>query len=654
MMKPIFNRAPLTPNQLTELPLGSIQPEGWLRDQLRVQAEGLTARLHDVWPDVGDGCAWLGGDGDGWERAPYYLDGLIPLAWALDDAEMKALAQRYVEWILGSQQPNGWFGPEKNRDHWPLMVAMKALKQYFTATGDKRVLVLMDNFFKYQYRNLDGHPLKDWAVARGGENMLLALWLYNLTGQPYLLELCKKLRAQTLDWPNFFHTFPIIQSMARVQPWKRVQEALNDPEEAQLEGTERPYFRTLYHSSHVVNVAMGLKTPGVISMFKSGFKEQGGFKFGWSRLMKNHGVANGMFTGDEHLSGASPTQGTETCAVVETMFSLETLIGVGEFDVQLADVLEKLAFNALPAAFTPDMSGHQYVQQANQVLVSEADRPWYNNGPQANLYGFEPNFGCCTANYHQGFPKFANSLWYATNDDGLAAVSYAPCTVLTRAGGVPVRLRVSGNYPFGQSVSIELTMKGQAEFPIYLRVPGWAQQAMIHLPDGEIMQVHAGTLTPVMRKWISGDVIRLELPMEPRITRWYHQSAAVELGPLVMALQPEEKWTALREGPGGVKDWQVEPVSPWNYAILHDEPMKAVFEPENIAPFGQGKPAVSVLVKAARVPEWGMNGGNCATTPIMPKVNAERVETIRLVPYGDTGLRVTQFPVADVAQPEET
>ena len=98
----------------------------------------------------------------------------------------------------------------------------------------------------------------------------------------------------------------------------------------------------------------------------------------------------------------------------------------------------------------------------------------------------------------------------------------------------------------------------------------------------------------------------------------------------------------------------MEPVSPWNYASLHDEPMKAVFEPENIAPFGQGKPAVSVLVKAARVPEWGMNGGNCATTPIMPKVNAERVETIRLVPYGDTGLRVTQFPVADVAQPEET
>ena len=649
MMKPIFNRAPLTPNQLTELPLGSIAPEGWLKAQLRTQADGLSARLHEVWPDVGENCAWLGGEGDGWERAPYYLDGLIPLAWALDDEDMKATCMKYIEWILSSQQENGWFGPAKNDDHWPLMIAMKALKQYFTATGDKRVLVLMNNFFKYQYRNLDNHPLRDWAVARGGENMLLALWLYNITGQAYLLELCKKLRAQTLDWSNFFHTFPIIQSMARVQPWKRIQEALNAPEEEPLQGTDRPYFRTLYHSSHVVNVAMGLKTPGVISMFKSGFKEQGGFKFGWPKLMKNHGVAYGMFTGDEHLSGASPTQGTETCAVVEAMYSLETLIGIGEYDPQLADILEKLAFNALPAAFTPDWSAHQYDQQANQVLVSDTDRPWYNNGSDANVYGFDPNYGCCTANYHQGLPKFANALWYATNDDGLAAVSYAPCTITTRAGGVPVRVKVSGEYPFSQSVAINLTMKAPTEFPIYLRIPAWAKNAMIHLPDGEIMQVHAGTVTPVCRKWISGDTIRLELPMEARISRWYHQSAAVEVGPLLMAWQPEEKWTEIGEK-CTVKSWQVEAVGPWNYALVNDEPMKVVFEPENTGAFGQGAPAVSVLAKAAIVPEWGMNGANAAVTPIAPAVKKENVETIKLVPYGGTGLRISQFPVANVAE----
>ena len=123
-MKPMFNRAPLTQNTLAPLPLGSIRPEGWLGDQLRVQADNLTGPLHDQWPDVGDDCAWLGGSGDGWERAPYYLDGLVALAWTLEDEKLRALALRYIEWILASQREDGWFGPEKNEDYWPLMVAL--------------------------------------------------------------------------------------------------------------------------------------------------------------------------------------------------------------------------------------------------------------------------------------------------------------------------------------------------------------------------------------------------------------------------------------------------------------------------------------------------------------------------------------------------
>ena len=647
-MKPIFNRAPLTPNTLAPLPLGSIRPEGWLADQLRTQAEGFTGNLDEQWPDVGENCAWLGGDGDGWERAPYYLDGLVPLAWALEDEKLQGVCMKYIEWILGSQREDGWFGPENNNDHWPRMVAIKALMQYFTASNDKRVLVLMDKFFKYQYRNLDTHPLVNWAVARGGENMQAALWLYNITGQKYLLDLCFKLRGQTLDWTNFFHTFPITQPMSKSLRWERLTEALEEEKDEPLEGLQRPYFRTQYHLSHVVNVAMGLKTPGIINMFKSGFKEQTGFKVGWEKLMKHHGVAYGMFTGDEHLSGSNPTQGTELCAVAELMYSIESLLSAGDFGPELPDILEKLAFNALPAAFTPDMSAHQYDQQANQVKVSDEKRPWYNNHTDSNVYGFEPNFGCCTANYHQAWPKFVASLWYATNDNGLSAISYAPCTVRARLAGVPVRLKVSGQYPFGQTVSVEVSVKNPTEFPLYLRIPSWARQPMIYLPDGEIMQVRAGETACVRRRWRSGDVVKLEFPTQPRLTRWYHQSAAVEMGPLLMAFQPEEKWTKLAERPG-CADWQVEAMSDWNWALVRDEPMKGVLEPEKATAFGKGEPAAKVLVKAAKV-EWPMEGGNCASVPILPAIAADSAETIELVPYGGTGLRISQFPQGVVTE----
>ena len=265
--------------------------------------------------------------------------------------------------------------------------------------------------------------------------------------------------------------------------------------------------------------------------------------------MKHHGVASGVFTCDEHLNGASPTQGTETCTVVELMYSIETLIGLGDYGAELPDILERAAYDAAAGGNgPPDMSGHQYDQQANQ---SEGARSTSGSGTttatsSSNPFGFEPNFGCCTANYHQGWPKFVSHLWYATNDGGLSAVSYAPCTVRTALGGVPVRLKVSGGYPFAQTVRIEVAVKQPAEFPLYLRVPYWARQPMIYLPDGEIMQVRANETTCVRRKWRTGDVVRLEMPAAPRLTRWDHQSGAVEFGPLLMALQPKEDWLKLR------------------------------------------------------------------------------------------------------------
>ena len=638
-MKPIFNRAPLTPNTLSPLPLGSIRPEDWLLEQLQTQRDGLTAGLDGRWSDLGPECGWLGGPGDCGENAPYYLDGLVTLAWTLDDEALKAKAMAYIEWILSSQREDGWFGPEGNDDYWPLMIALKALRQYFTATNDRRVLVLMDRFFKYQVLHLGDHPLKAWAVARGGENMELALWLYNITGQKHLLELCKKLRAQTLDWPNYFHTFANTVPMSRSLKWDRLKEALEEEKNEPLVGEKRPYFHTQFHLSHGVNIAMGLKTPGVINLFKSGFKEEGGFRFGWNKLVRHHGVASGMFICDKHLNGNSPTQGSELCAIVELMQTLETLLGLGDFSAEYADILEKIAYNALPAAFSADMTAHQCQEQVNQVKVSRQTRKWYNCTDGANLFASVPDEDCCAANCGQGWPRFVASLWYATADGGLQAVSYAPCTVRAVLDGVPVRLTVSGGYPFSQSVEIRISVKKPCEFPLYLRMPFWTRQPMVFLPDGEIMQVRAGDVSCVRRRWRSGDVIRLEMGTVPRLTKWYHQSGAVELGPLLMALQPEE-----RRERNENDDWEVTADSPWNWALVRDEPMKAVYSGARPGAFGKGEPPVKVLVKAVPV-EWHMDGGSAASVPMVPVVKEKDARVIELVPFGGTTLRIGQFPL---------
>ncbi len=635
--KAIFSRAPLVQNRLAPLPLGAIRPEGWLRQQLEAQAEQVR-RTADAWPERVPAGGWpfaLAGDAG---HAALYLDGLVWLAYVLEDEALKARAQRRMDWVFQSQREDGWLGPEDG-DWWPRIVIARAAQSYFTATSDKRALVFLDRFFRYQLINLDATPLTGDAIARAADNILLALWLYNLTGMSHLLTLAKKLQGQSLDWTSHFHNFPHIRPMEKQRPWAELSGKME--QEEPMAGASQPYFRREAALSDAVNVAIGLRAPGIIGLVKSGFKEVGAFKVGWQRLMKHHGVALSMFTGDDHLAGASPTQGVNLEAVVETMTTLETLMAVSAEDApELPDILEKLAFNALPSMISADMSACQHVGQVNQVSATRAPRPWYNDGEDALLYGALARTACA-ARVTQAWPRFAASLWYATSDDGLAAASYAPCQVNFVAGGTRVRLKVTTGYPFDTQVTIEVAVKRPTEFPLYLRIPAWAEQAMIRLPDGELMSVRAGDPPAcVRRKWTGCERVTLDLPMQPRLSRWFHQSAAVELGPLIMCLRPEEDIRPV----DGAQLLQATARSPWNWALVAGEAMKAVIEPEKAAAFKRGADAARVLVKAVPVPDWGMEGESAAPPPIQPEADRAEEQVIELTPFGNSSVRIAQFP----------
>lgn len=617
--KAIFNKAPLAPNRFAPLPLGAIEPKGELLERLQAQANGLGGHITEVWPSLMDN-AWMGGQGEDWERGPYYLDGLLPLAYSLKDERLIQLANRFVEWILASQDEEGWFGPRTNRSWWPRMVVLKALMQHFTATADRRVLGFMMKYFKYQYEHLSQRPLELWATARAGENILAAIWLYNITGERALLKLCDRLLGMSIDWTGLFSAFPYNTDLKRTLPWEELK--------PQLDASDDPWSKgwIFHQTTHVVNVAMGLKTPQLDHALHGGLKQGDAFFAGYERLMKAHGVATGMFTGDEHLSGASPSQGTETCAVAEMLFTLETLMGLSE-DSRLGDLFEQIGYNAMPAALSPDGWAHQYDQQVNQVRLSREKRPWYNNGEDSNLFGLEPNFGCCTANLHQGLAKFAAHLWMATEDGGLVCQSPAPCSLRFKAGGQRVKLEVEGEYPRKGDIRIRVSVAAPASFPLVLRIPGWAQGATLRVGQ-ENYEAKPGTYVSIHRLWEGGEEIRLVLPMEPRTKKWYHQSLAVYRGPLLYCLPIKPLWQVEGELPLGERS--AAPSSPWNYALY---PSKGLRQAED----------GSVEVCAARVPGWTERAGSAAPPPVLPKTQGD-LETLRLVPYADAPLRIAQFP----------
>lgn len=92
-------RAPLRQAPLLKLPVGQVQPRGWLRKYLELQRDGLNGKLNTIsaWLDKNNN-QWLSDSGDhGWEEVPYWLRGYCSLAYILDDEDMKKEAQGFRE-----------------------------------------------------------------------------------------------------------------------------------------------------------------------------------------------------------------------------------------------------------------------------------------------------------------------------------------------------------------------------------------------------------------------------------------------------------------------------------------------------------------------------------------------------------------------------
>ena len=620
------------------LPLGAIKPTGWLRRQLEIQAAGLGGRLDETWPDVGPASGWLGGPGESWERGPYYLDGLLPLAWLLDSAALKAKAQKFIDWTLDHPWPNGMIGPRANEDWWPRMVILKVLIQYHEATADPRVIPVMSNYFAHQLQALPGRPLKEWGRFRWQDELVAVLWLYERTGDARWLDLAQLLRRQGFDWQAMFADFPFKEKVTAAAI------GLN----SLGSGDHQHSLQDLALSVHGVNNAQAIKASPLWYLISGQHADREAVHHQLAQLDDYHGLPNGMFSADEHLAGRSPSQGVELCAIVETLYSLEIALAITG-DATLADRIERIAYNALPGAFTDDMWAHQYDQQPNQVECSLHRRPWTTNGPEANLFGLEPHFGCCTANFHQGWPKLTSSLWMATAD-ALTAVLYAPCTVNTQVGEVRVRLEEETDYPFRDHVKIVVQLDQAHRFTIRLRIPGWSNGADIRVNGSPVSSSAPGTFAVIHRHWQPADVIEVNFKNEVKWEHGFNGSLSVQQGALLFALPIGEAWVKLRPR-GLTADWQVYPTTAWNYGLVVDQPVTRNEQPVGPVPFSKLQTPVTLRVAGRIVPQWKAEEGAADPVPPSPidEAGADSQQWLTLVPYAAAKLRITSFPDAPAA-----
>ena len=619
------NKAPLLNIPFIPLPLSLVKAEGWLLVQLKAQKDGLTGNAEMLYSEdnnLGANCDWLGGTGDSWERVPYYVKGLTALAYTLNDSSLILKTPKWINWTLDHQRVDGYFGPAKNSDWWCRMPMLYAVKDFYEATNDKRILPFLTRYFQYENSNIDANPLNSWGRSRAGDNIDIVFWLYNRTGDGFLLTLADKLHKQAYDWTDIFTRNTFI------------------------------HFGEDYQPKHNVNVPQALKMPPIFYQRSNKPSDRDAFIKGYDNLMRDHGQPYGMESGNEKLAGRSSITGLETCSTVEQMQSCEEaqmILG----DASIGDILEKVTFNALPAAFTNDYLGLSYYIQSNEALCKNGSHGYEQDYYNGALFGPYTGYQCCRFNAHMGWPYYVKNMWAATADNGIAAMAYGPCQVTAKvAHGTNVTISEKTDYPFDETLKFKISLSQSASFPIKFRIPAWCATPFVKV-NGKIQKnVKPGTFYSINRNWQNDDIVVLELPMNIKINNEVNNAVSVDRGPIVYSLKIIENTNIRTDYKNGFVEKEILPLSPWNYGLVIDKnhPEKSFTvnkTPMPANPFIQATTPVTLTATACRLPDWqlNLNGIMALDPPYSPVASVTPDEKITLVPFGAEKLRITSFPV---------
>ncbi|KAK1725879.1 uncharacterized protein BDZ83DRAFT_575663 [Colletotrichum acutatum] len=683
----------LVPLHFDTYPLGTIKPNGWFRDQLRLSAKGLGGNLFYSYRFVKES-TWLGGT---WEytplneAAPYWYNYIVPLAYTLDEVsdsdlfiEIKKQAEFFLEYTLSHQAADGWLGPETTshtRGIWARCLLLQGLTNHAIADSTKRQAImdaifrfirlvhamLKDNYAGYIPRKDDVFDLQLFGVARAHELALTLQWLYDQTDDTkdrnIIWEVMEMMwqgsRIMERDWTIFFgKDFPHEPSVRYKSP----------------------------NFKHGVNVAQGLRYPAHLYRMHPSPELANLCKDAVRKTFKYHGTPAGSVSSDEYIGGLSPQRGSELCCSVELMFSLSYLYQLfGDND--MADRVELAAFNAIPAGVSADWWSHQYITQVNQPwaceleLAKDEKTPFYDVCRYANVFGLEPEFPCCTVNHPTAYPKMLmNAFLRGQTSNGMPTMAHAHL--------IPSRLDIDGisincesNYPFAPC-ALHYSIHAREAFEFLIRVPHWtsssstielcesgSQTRRVTQPFGSTARNGGPESFHCLQ--IPGGArydIFVTLNAEVRVKEHDDKSVSIYYGPLLYAYEVDYKITTRL--PRNYKDQTSDCTetancrdhdylsnSPWKIGIDPSKCVKVVVERDpwvegserQVAAlpnpvWASGTSPVHLEVEAAWV-NWPVQNGTAADPSVVDTSSHGERFVARLVPYGTAKLHIAQFPV---------
>ena len=642
-----------TKEKLRMLPPGSVTARGWIKEQLTKSKEGMGGHLDELEPEMiatpyitrqtDEG--W-GASKAGWgaEISGNYWYGLIQLAFALDDCELKEKAGRWVQGVLANQKEDGYLGTYTENDDmgddynaWGTGCGLGALQAYYEATKKPEILTAIHRCLLWFCEN--------WAGERktkyGGQAIVFNMaWCHRLTGD----ERLKMFIDEYFDYLD--HNDLYLNSM----------NAMLSPD-------------LVYNSYHAggFGILAKVASSGYMACAKERYLEAAVNlvrKISDKVLLPSGGISSNT----EYVSPIAGNTETEYCTYTFLQNGLIWLASITG-DPQYYDISERIAFNGAQGARKKDEKAIAYFTSGNQIYATEHS-DFYSGG-----WGvYAPCFpvACCPVNSVWIMPDYLYGMALADCEGGIYIASYGPARI--NLGGFC--LESDTLYPFCDTVEYAVR-GGGAKKKIRFRIPSWCEGAEISVNGEKLLgEMKPGSWFAAERVWNDGDMILVQLPMKVKIGRlddsdsWRHYPLAVEYGPLLFSLPIPEVWNTIKGSPRTPlpEGWSWYSVTPkldwdergdiyeqqgwrkhnigWNVAIDEALDPESVKVERHEGGYVWENPRVTLTLPGYKALYSYAPYIHKTHEVYQAPIDVQGELTLKLVPYGCTCLRISYFPRA--------
>ncbi len=433
-------------------------------------------------------------------------------------------------WLLENDEQNRWMEPED------ILVqparAVRALQHNLLLTRRYRNKELLMQLVEYtdtlSVHLHDAQNLQEVLDDVGVDLLAFLLDLFKVVSKPSILDFIYYINDRLFHYANYLQSMPVISAS---QP--------NVPEGTPVNSATEAYYQKMHRFAQGEAVANGVLSAALHFRATGMMRNVDSVIRGTKLLEKYHGTVHGAYTANDYLAGRSPNAATNIMAACKYFMALQNILEITQ-DIGIANRMENIAINLLMSYVKEGKI--QVMQSTNQIDINSAKNLPYAKVHTASFFSAkdkqEELLALCDC-----MNAFTRSLWLK-KQNALVLMFPLASKICHVIDGNPVTIVINSNYPFEEEIEIIVYTKKPVNFPLYLRIPAFASQAVVSVNKEVWQSAIADSYYVVSRNFHNGDKIKMKLPLNIKMNKFYRRSCAVFKGPVLYAL-PQDANTKL-------------------------------------------------------------------------------------------------------------